>query len=255
MSEHQAPHGDTPAPTASERISARWGYPLPPLKGGAGDAGTEGAAASEATTSTEAQEAAEQAVVDWEKRYNDIRPQFDRVTGRNSELEQREQWFNLLATSEDPDTRRQAAEALGYEVEGDDEPQEPDAQLAQRLEKLEQTLSKQAEDAQQNARIAQVEQHVDTALAGLDGLDDSDRDWVVARAVALPPTEAGMPDIAAAHAEFVALEGRLKQRWATTKRAPQTVVGGTQATQAVDPATMTHQERVDHIMARLNADQ
>src|ERR1044072_8549565 len=57
----------------------------------------------------------------YEKRYNDLRPQFDRVAAERAQLEQDRQWYELALTTTDEDTRRQALQHLGYDVPEDED--------------------------------------------------------------------------------------------------------------------------------------
>jgi hypothetical protein len=201
----------------------------------------------------------DQQAVDYQKRYDDLRPEFDRRGSRIAELERYEQAVNDLR-SDDADTRARAAQALGLPFEFvDDTPEEdpyadPQEQLAARLEALEQQLQQRGQQEQQAQQIAQIEQHVEQQLAALEGLDDQDRKWIVNTAVAMPPTAEGMPDIRAAFEEFKAWETARQQKWAQTKRAPHVGQVGTAGTQAL-PEDAGHNERVAYAMERLQADQ
>jgi transcriptional regulator with XRE-family HTH domain len=197
-------------------------------------------------------------VVDYQKRYDDMRPEFDRRGSRVAELERYEQSVNDLK-SDDADTRARAAQALGLPFEFVDETPEdpytdPSEQLTARLEALEQQLQQQAQQGQQAQQIAQIEQHVEKELTALDGLDESDREWIVNTAVAMPPTADGMPDIKGAHEKFTAWETARQQKWAQTKKAPRIGQVGTAGTQAL-PEDAGHNERVAYAMERLQADQ
>lgn len=223
----QAPNADTPAP-ASPNVAPGTDQPLTPTE--------------------------QQQVVDFEKRYNDLRPEYDRATQRASQIEQ------MVAglRSEDPDTRRWAAEGLGVEL-ADEDPGEPlheDPRIAQLLaEQAEMKAWKEQQQqrdtqADEQQRIDQIDAQAQAKLAAIDGLDDEERDWVYGRALTNhPPTTDGLPDIEAAHAELVAFQQKQMQKWAASKRAPHvTPVGssGTQQPNLDDPA-----ERVAWMTQRL----
>lgn len=199
--------------------------------------------------------------IDWQRRYVDLQPEYTRATQRTRELEQRQEYYELALTSDDPDTRRQAIEALGYAYEDSDEsPNEPvyedpydslradmdavRADLAQR--------DRAQQEAQENALIGALTQE---RLQALDGLATEDQDWVLAYAInALPAVrEAGVPvpvpDIQGAYDVFIARETERQKAWAKTKRAPYVPSGGLTATEV--PNLDTHQGRVDYAMQKL----
>ena len=221
------------------------------------DQGTpENAGTVEETPGTdEQQHEGQQPEVDWQKRYEDMRSEFDRRGTRLSELQQQAQLLEALQSG-DADLQRQAYAALGLEIvddAADDTYADPQDQLAQRLEALEAQIQQRDQQAQQATQIAQIEQHVEQQLAGLDGLDDSDREWIVNTAVAMPPTPEGMPDIQAAHEKFVAWETERQKKWAQSKRTHPFSPVGAEGTQ--QPDLKTRQGKVDYIRARLAADE
>jgi hypothetical protein len=176
------------------------------------------------------------------------------VAQEKAQLEQQAQLVQALQ-SDDIDVRRQAFEMLGLELADEDDTQfDPQDQLSSRLEKLEEQLQQQAQQVQQAQQIAQIEQHVEQQLATLDGLDDSDREWIVNTAVAMPPTAEGMPDIQAAFEKFTAWETARQKKWASTKRTTHRVSpNGEEGTQQHD--LTTHEGRVAHVLGRMAAEE
>jgi hypothetical protein len=200
----------------------------------------------------------EQQQIDWEKRYNDMRSEFDRRGTRVSELEPLQQAVADLR-SDDPDTRARAAQALGLPFEfvddtQDDEYTDPSEALAREIAAIKEQLASRDQEAQQAQQIAQIEQYVEQQLAELDGLNERQRKYVVNTAVAMPPTAEGMPDIKGAYEQWVADMNAEKQDWASTKKAPHVGQVGTAGTQAL-PEDAGHNERVAYAMERLMADQ
>lgn len=187
----------------------------------------------------------------WEARYKEAQAWGTRVAQEKAQLEQQAQLVNDLQ-SEDYETRNRALQALGLELEPEPEPQydDPSDALAARLERLEQQLSVREQQAAQEQQIAQIEAHVEAQLNTLDGLDDSVKQWIVDRAVAMPPTAERMPDIAGAYAQWQELENALKQNWANTKRAPRISQAGQAGTQAL-PLEADHNARVQEALQRL----
>jgi hypothetical protein len=177
----------------------------------------------------------DQEQIDWQKRYEDLRPEYDRTTQRLSE---RERLVEGLS-SDDPDTRAAAAQALGLQFvddsTDDDQYTDPTDQLAQKLQALEARLEQRDQQAQDQANIARIEAAVEQQLAQLpDGLSEKDKNWIVKGALGLDPTPEGVPDIQAAYQEFTEWESDRQKQWAATKKAPHVSAVGQQGTSAPD---------------------
>lgn len=201
---------------------------------------------------------AEQAV-DYEKRYNDMRSEFDRRGSRVTELEAQQAAIADLR-SDDLDTRTRAAQALGLPFEFvDDSPdadeyQDPSEALAREIAAIKEQLAGRDQEAAHQAQIAQIEQHVEQKLTSLGDLDEKTRKRIVNDAVALPPTPEGMPDIDTAYREFQEWEMDRQKAWRESKRAPAIKAGGQVGTQAV-PVDATHSQRVAAMLEALDAQQ
>lgn len=190
--------------------------------------------------------------VDYEQRYNDLRPQYDRT---NTELQQYRQVIEGLG-SEDPAVREWAAAQLGLELQQEQqEEQDQFTALAAQVAQLQEQLQQSQQQSQQDAVTAYVEQYTQVALDALDGLDDAEKAWVLRAAVALPPVESPegvpVPDVASAMREFEEFIGAQKQSWAQTKRAPRPPASGSSATEAPNLDEMSRQDRWDHMAQRL----
>ena len=205
--------------------------------------------------------AAEQAE-DWQLRYQNLQPEYTRSTQRVKELEDREAWFQLALTSEDADTRRQAVEALGFQLEEEEEQpyfeesaQDPYVDLLNRQERMEQRLDERDRAERESQENALIKAFTDDRLSRLEGLAEEDQDWVLAYAInALPAVrEPGvpvpLPDISGAYEAFQARETARQKSWAETKRAPYVPPGGQTATEV--PDLDTHQGRVDYAVRQL----
>lgn len=210
------------------------------------------------TPETAATEAAPtQQEVDWAKRYSDLQPEYTRATQEAAQLRKQAEAYQALLTSEDPDTRRQAAEILGFEIDeetDDTQHQDPYDQLRAEIQALKGEFSQRAQQEQQQAQIAQMEQHAENEMNSL-GLpqDDSVRDWIVSRAVALPPAQDGMLDIRAAHQEFEALITAQKKQWADTKRTHAVSPVGQAGTQTPDWDAMSRSQRDEYMTERIRS--
>src|ERR1044072_6145045 len=136
---------------------------------------------------TEAPGTQEQPQTDWEKRYQDLQPEYTRATQRLSELEQQQKWYELAMTTDDPDTHRQALQHLGYDVPDDDvEDDDPTAYEAGQFHdpRLDEPMSwkeQQEQAAREAAGFEFVSQHIDSEIKrlGVDQLSDKSREWVL----------------------------------------------------------------------------
>lgn len=192
----------------------------------------------------------------YEKRYNDLQPAFTRATQEAAELRQREAFYRDLVTSTDPDTRRQAAEALGFELEAEDDDtqygDDPVAALQAQLAELREQYTGDRQQSQQQQQIAHLEQVTEQALDDLKVPDeDGVRDWIVSRAVALPPNEHGFPDVKTAYEEFNNMMLGRQKSWAKTKRAPHIAASGVEGNQAPKLHEMPRDQRDEYLARRL----
>lgn len=173
--------------------------------------------------------------IDWSKRYNDLRPEFDRTKQELAAArEAAEQWTRFQQNPEEVLTE------LGYAVEDGDTaedvlgPEDPyeDPQvtaLRRELEQIKQTVGgmTQAQEEAQNMQV--IARSLDEQFAALpEGLSERAQDWIAVRASSLPPRADGMPDIASAHAEYEAWRTEEQQSWANTKNAPRRPTPGQQ---------------------------
>lgn len=199
--------------------------------------------------------------VDWQQRYDHLQPEYTRATQEAADLRNWRQWAELAFTSEDEDTRRQALEALGYELPADEEQLEP-AEYEDPVEALRadvdtvrDRLDTQDEQARVSEEDALIRAITDERLGQLEGLDKDSQNWVLAYAInALPALrEPGVPvpipDVQGAFEAFQAFENERQKTWAKTKRAPFVAPGGQTATEV--PDLSTHQGRVDNMLRAL----
>lgn len=175
---------------------------------------------------------------DWEKRYNDLRPEFDRTTQRLSEYERNVQALQ----SDDPDTRLAAAEALGLQLI-DDEPeafeeQDPLDELRKELDDLKGWKNSREQAEAEAARNEAVLNHVNTQITeietGLGNEFDADELEVIVSLARALQTEDGLPDVRAAWDKLNGVTQKSTQRWAKTKKAPPIRPGGKSATKQPD---------------------
>lgn len=212
-----------------------------------------GVAGPNTGTGTAEQQAA-QAETDWQKRYSDLQPEYTRATQELAEMKRQQELYDVLVSTDDPATRRQVAERLGYQLEEEPDPEpedeDPLARYDERLGRIEQSLTQRQQDEQDATYAAEVRAAVDVKLEAL-GLDKGDQDWVLAYAInALPVTEEGLPDIEQANRVFAERETERQRKWAKGKRsAPHIAPNGQAATEV--PNLDNRQERVDWMMRRM----
>lgn len=244
------------APRVPLRHAARFGWPLPALAGADGTTDEQDTPTNVDTPENGTDTQDQTAQQNWEERYKEAQAWGTRVAQEKAQLEQQAQLVQALQ-SDDADIRRQAFEALGLELadEAVDDTQyaDPSEALAAEVAALKQQFEAQNQQAQQAQQIAQIEQHVEQQLATLNGLDDSDREWIVNTAVALPPTAEGMPDIQAAYEKFTAWETERQKKWAQSKRTHPFSPVGAEGTQ--QPDLKTRQGKVDFVLNNLRAEE
>jgi hypothetical protein len=205
-------------------------------------------------TGTGEAEQAAQAEADWQKRYSDLQPEYTRATQENAELKRQQELYDVLISTNDPDTRKMVAEQLGYVLE--DEPDattdddDPLSAYDRRLAALESQTAQREQQEADNQYAQQVRAAVDERLGQL-GIDKADQDWVLAYAInALPANAQGLPDLDGAYAEFQQRETARQRAWAETKkRAPHIATHGQAATEV--PNLDNRQARVDWMTRRI----
>jgi hypothetical protein len=209
-----------------------------------------------------------------EKRYSDLRSWTDRVAQEVSELrpykdqvtelQQKAQWYELLVTSDDPDTRRQAAEVLGYELPEEEgfEPAEyddPTDSLRSEVTELRQRYEQDQQAAQEAYEGQVIDQMSRQSLKDLDpNLSEEGHNMILAYAInALPAVQQPpgspvrvLPDVKQAYEIFQAYQTEQQKQWAKTKRAPHVMPGGVTANEAPDTGH-GHDSRMNRALRHL----
>ena len=173
--------------------------------------------------------------INFEQRYNDLRPEFDR---RSQALSQAEQMQEALSGLAGPEAQAQALMSLGIELEDDQdddyESDDPDT----RLERLEQTIEEQQAMAEQQAYV-EAEQNflVDgiEALEQREGREFSEQEVAILASVARANRlDDGTPDLSLANDHLTELLTERQKSWIESKRGGRRPGSGVAAGKAVD---------------------
>lgn len=154
--------------------------------------------------------------INYQQRYDDLRPQFDRTTQEVAALRAEQDRLK------DAEYQRQLMAQWGYEVE-DPTPApaaDPSDELRQQLAELQEWKNTTTAEQQQAAQLARITASVDEQFRSTaPDLDEATREWITTRALNMDPRDDGMPDIAGAHQAFTDWELARKKQWAAGKRA------------------------------------
>lgn len=198
---------------------------------------------------------------DWEsddnpyrKRFMDYRVEADR---RATVLSQYEQDLEALR-SDDLEAQRDAAARLQIElVEEEPEPmsQEPWETVSSELAQLKAQIAADKKAQQQEREQERLAVTIESRLDALGDIDESDKDLILARAIAMPVGEDGLPNVKGAYDELVARdtarEEAAMQRWASSKKAPRSIKPGQPGTETKDIMSMSDEERIEWATQRL----
>lgn len=167
--------------------------------------------------------------IDWQKRYDDLRPQFDRTAQERAALA-----AEVERVGSDAEYQRQLMAQWGYEVE--ESAPDPAGELRQQLAELQEWKTNLTAEQQQAQQLQALNSSVEEQFRALGpDLDKETREWIESKALTIDPRDDGMPDIAGAHKAFTDWELARKKAWQQTKhRAPHIPAGGTAGTNAPD---------------------
>lgn len=137
------------------------------------NASTQEAANSSQETGTQQQDEAQ---VNWQKRFEDTQAwgtqsaqEATKFRQEADELRQREEQYRTFLTTDDPEARREAADALGFELP-DEEPDEfadPNEELRRRLDAHEARFEQMTQAEQQQAVFNRDVAHIGESLTAL----------------------------------------------------------------------------------------
>lgn len=160
--------------------------------------------------------------IDWQKRYEDLRPQWDRTKQQNAQYEQ---YLPLIQSLQnDPQgTIRALQEEYGAETDDDDEFEDPGERALRILQEQQETAQQTAE---RERREQFDEQFVDEGIAELTKRDNSklsDTAEAVVHALATHPAlrgEGGAPGVEDAYKALKTFEKEVRDSYIASKKAP-----------------------------------
>jgi len=215
----------------------------------------------------------------FENQYKSLQPEYTRksqrlseVEPRLSELEQRNELFEIAWTTNDPDTQRQALQRLGLDVPEpeDDEPAEwtddedPVAELRAQIAEERQWRQNIEQAAAESAAEEYLNDHVQSEFQrlGISNLPDGIQDHVKrlipsAPGIPAPPGSPHheLPNVEAIWDYFQQFRTEDQKAWARTKQnAPYVPSGGQPANEVPDPGT-GHNSRMNRAMRALQEQQ
>lgn len=187
--------------------------------------------------------------IDWQKRYEDLRPQYDRTMTEAQEARKYREAAEALQ-SDDDDARRRAAEFLGLEIE-EPEPDlyaDPNDEVRRELAELK---DQWGQFTQQQQTEQQKQRDVQTVAEGLAEAQDKLGRELLPEEITLLGDAAfynrnsqGLPDIQAVTEAWLKIREADQKSWANTKKAPHVATGGQAGTQTPNFDEMSESEQV-----------
>jgi type II secretory pathway pseudopilin PulG len=173
----------------------------------------------------------QESTIDWEKRYNDLRPQWDRANAELSQLRSRSELASALESDDHrADAIRHIAqtygpeavlEALGYAVEGDETEGQDEEFRDPRVDQLLAQQQAQEQEKQLDALERTIEGEIDN-LAKQHSLELTDhaKSLIFNQTLALAPLDGNQPDVKQAFEMLTGLRDEWIKGYRESKRAP-----------------------------------
>jgi len=184
--------------------------------------------ANEVTTEVDGEVAANstESVVDWKKRYEDLRPQYDRIQNQYNQYEDpqyKEQKFKEWASE------------FGYEIEDTDTEvyDDPADQLRAEIAELKSNFQNYTQQQTQAQEVQIAHSYADRELEKLGVTDERVGTWIKSRATSMPAIQYEghiVPDVQAAYEDYKELVNIEKQSWANSKQTSHVETGGRENT-------------------------
>lgn len=176
---------------------------------------------------------------DYEKRYNDMRSEFDRTRSV----------LSAAQGHQGPEAQAEALRQLGVEVEMAEQEQENDDEWTDpddRIEKLEQWKN-QREEAEQEAHFQKLEEsYIKSTLGELETKDNmklSDREErIVVNNALANRLDDGRPDLQGAFDDLKGIKSAARDEYLVSKKAPRAPVGAA-GEETIDFSKMNSEEK------------
>ena len=173
--------------------------------------------ASAETTSEEPSKAE----IDWQKRYEDLRPQWDRT---KQQLSQYEQFTQALQNDPQATIRALQEQFADAEDDGDDDEfEDPGERALQILQEQQETAQQQADRERRQAVEEQYVAEGIDALTKRDNVELSDHAQAVLYALSTHDSlrgEDGRPDVESAYEALRDFEKEVRERYVSSKKSP-----------------------------------
>lgn len=189
------------------------------------------------------QESPDTPASDYESRYNDLRPQYDRTMAQVQQYEQ------FIGSLQDPETQSEALRALGLELSQEEEDEllgdlEDDEQrFDPRVDQLVEAFNTQQQEAEQ-AQVQELEaEFLDQAISTIESKEGSLSDSEVETLVQLADRmrdDDGIPDVEGAYAQLKSVSDAFNSRYLESKKASRLDPGtaGSESVDLSDPNTL-----------------
>lgn len=189
------------------------------------------AEAPEAPDTPEQEETPSEPEIDYRKRYEDLRPEFDRAN----------QVLAALQGRHGPEAQAQAAQMFGFELEDVEEIENEDLDPREEIEKIRRELRERDEQAEaKELELAEQEwiQQEIGKVAKSEGRDltQEEKDIITSYAIS-HRFEDGQPDIEGGHERLRAIYKAAKDRLISSKRNAPTPPQGAPGDETIDTST------------------
>ena len=182
--------------------------------------------------------------IDYEKRYNDLRSEYDRVTPIVAALQGRH----------GPEAQAQALQQFGFDMDEEDEFEErPGEDPDDRVARLEQWKNDFEQQQQEQFFAQQEEEYLVGEIERLEkdaGREFSDEEvTLLARAAQASRLDNGEPDIAGAYELLTGVSKSARDQYVASKKAPKAPIGSPGEEQIDTSDDQKRQEALSRIMA------
>lgn len=202
-----------------------------------------------------AEDESTQSTDNWEQRYNDLRPEFDR----------KNQLLSAAEGHHGPDLQAQALRQLGVEVEMEQEAEEQDEGWVdpdERIDRLEAQLAQRDEADEESQWAQREESFIDTTLSTIEEEEDvklsnSETQFVVTNALANRDPNTGEPNLQGAFDDLKGIKSAARDEYLASKKNSPAAPLGTAGESKVDFSDPKARRKfmADDLAARMAAEE